>query len=299
MRFEGLMIAGFGGLLLAASANAGESTTEFHLQDPQSNISQPNSPVPDEDLERQLEEIIVTEESLSAERLPNTGRVNIQPIPVRISHSRPVLTHTEVELIVRPVRLGEDGVYVSDAQNRRSFARVQVSLNHEGVVPGSRIRRPDLGERALDLPQGIYAITEIRYGIGSNRGAGFIDGFGDGPIHPITHRFCLAEQTIAFDVKNGETTDLGRLVIHGLERHYRKSKFGYRPFLGADANFGDVSDPDFRNKAPEQAAAAAISFDPDNGLCRKKSRRTAGWYTPEELDEAIPNLVLASNSAED
>ena len=292
MRLKALLLTGLGSILLASIANASDSTPETGLIDAQSSAPKTSAPAPQQEEDLLLEEIIVSEDSLSNEPLPNTGRVLMQPIPVRIAHSRPVLEHNEVDLIIRPVRLGEDGKYVSDARNRRHFARVRVSLNHQGVVPGSRRKRPDLGERALDLPEGLYAITEVRFGI--LRTESFPTSFGDLP--PIYENFCLAEQTIAFDVKNGETTDIGRLVMYGLERRRKRYDFEYRPFLGADARFSTVSDPDFRNKAPEKASAAVISFDSDDNLCRKKSKRTAGWYTPEELSENIPNLVIASAS---
>ena len=292
MRLKALLLTGLGSILLASIANASDSTPETGLIDAQSSAPKTSAPAPQQEEDLLLEEIIVSEDSLSNEPLPNTGRVLMQPIPVRIAHSRPVLEHNEVDLIIRPVRLGEDGKYVSDARNRRHFARVRVSLNHQGVVPGSRLKRPDLGERALDLPEGLYAITEVRFGI--LRAESFPTSFGDLP--PVYENYCLAEQTIAFDVKNGETTDIGRLVMYGLERRRKTYDFEYRPFLGADARFSTVSDPDFRNKAPEKASAAVISFDADDNLCRKKSKRTAGWYTPEELSENIPNLVIASAS---
>ena len=292
MRLKALTIAGLGSLLLTSIASASDSTPETELIAAQSSAPQTSAPAPQQEEDLVLEEIIVSEDSLSNEPLPNTGRVHMQPIPVKVAHSRPVLEHNEVDLIIRPVRLGEDGKYVSDARNRRHYARVRVSLNHQGVVPGSRVKRPDLGERALDLPEGLYAITEVRFGILGSLGL----NFDVAPLPPVYENFCLAEQTIAFDVKNGETTDIGRLVIYGLERRRKRYDFEYRPFLGADARFSTVSDPDFRNKAPEKASAAVISFDADNNLCRKKSKRTAGWYTPEELSENIPNLVIASAS---
>ena len=191
-------------------------------------------------------------------------------------------------MVIRPVVKSADGTYVADTVQGRSFARLSVSVNPEGRIAGSRLRSPDHGERTMDLPEAIYAITEVRYLVGGGGGFTYL---GDSYTPPRDYRFCLAERTIAFDVKNGETTDLGRLVLRGLEDiRFDKSDIEHRPLLGANAPFVDVSDPRFRNKAPEAAAAGIISFDPEGGLCRDSSRQVPGWFTPTELKDALPSL---------
>ena len=279
MRLKALAIAGFGSLLATTLANASETTPEYNLQDNQSTTVQDGANPAQEDEPKILEEIIVDYNTFSRKRRPNTGRVNIQAIPVAVARRYP--EHNSIEMVIRPVVKSADGTYVADTVQGRSFARLSVSVNPEGRIAGSRLRSPDHGERTMDLPEAIYAITEVRYLVG---------GGGAGQEPPWDYRFCLAERTIAFDVKNGETTDLGKLVLRGLEDRFEKSDIEHRPLLGADAPFVDVSDPNFRNKAPEAAAAGIISFDPEGELCRDSSRQVPGWFTPTELKDALPSL---------
>ena len=284
MRLKALAIAGFGSLLATALANASESTPEYSLQDNQSTTVQDGVNLDEEDEPKILDEVIVDHTTFSRKKLPNTGRVNIQAIPVKVNPRS--FFHNSIQMIIRPVVKSADGTYVADTVKGRNFVRLSVSLNPKGRIPGSRLRRPDKGERAMDLPEAIYAITEVRYLVTIPLGGALnrVD------LPPLDFRFCLAERTIAFDVKNGETTDLGKLVLRGLERHFDKGDKEHRPLLGADAPFVDVSDPNFRNKAPEAAAAGIISFDPEGELCRDSSRQVPGWFTPTELKDALPKL---------
>ena len=285
MRLKALAIAGFGSLLATTLANASETTPEYNLQDNQSTTVQDGANPAQEDEPKVLDEIIVDHTTFSRKRLPNTGRVNIQAIPVRLSPR--IYEHNSIQLIIRPVVKSADGTYVPDTVKGRNFVRLSVTLNPEGRILGSRVKRPDRGERVMDLPEAIYAITEVRYIVSLPPLGGAFNRVG---IPPQDFRFCLAERTIAFDVKNGETTDLGKLVLRGLDLRFDKGDKEHRPLLGANAPFVDVSDPRFRNKAPEAAAAGIISFDPEGGLCRDSSRQVPGWFTPTELKDALPSL---------
>ena len=271
-----IIIAFLSALLCGCFAYAGEAATNNF----------------DEDKEKRLEEIIVDEARRRSEKLPTTGRVNIQPIPVafsRFHNNRFLFTHNAIEIILRPVRKADNDLYEFDRGTGQPFKAVLVTLNPDGNISGSRIKRPDVGERTFTLPEAIYAITEVRYLV-SNK-----IRLPDDPPH-YDFRFCLADRTIAFDVKAGQTTDLGRLVIRGLETRFKKEDTEHRPILGADAPFVDISNPGFRNKAPEKAAAGIISFTPEGALCREKSKKVPGWFTPDEMKDALPDLYARTVS---
>ena len=207
--------------------------------------------------------------------------------------SPPIFQHRALELILRPVRIGENGVYEFDDTKGVPFESVSVELSIGRTIVGSRLPLAKNGKRTVDLPEAIYAISEVRYIVFNQIGRAFDpdDPFGN-PINipEQDYRFCLAERTIAFDIKNGQSTDIGRLIVRALERRFKKSNREHRPILGADAEFLPVSDPGFRNKAPEKASAGIIEFEDTAPLCRESAMRTPGWFAPDELADAFPKF---------
>lgn len=255
----------------------------------------------DDDKEKRLEEVEVTENDRRQRWLPTTGSLIFEPLPVRTTAAPSVLGHVLMQLILRPVRIREDGMYeFDDTRGTRAFTSVDIELGIDRVFIGSRRPLAKNGKRTVELPEGIYAITEARYVVfsqvgravdpiipGSQPGVASFDAI-DLPKRDI--RFCMAERTIAFDIKNGETTDIGRLIIRALDKRYRSKSQKHRPIMGADAKFLPVSAPSFRNKSPEKASAGVIAFEDGEPLCRKSAIRTPGWFTPDELAEAFPKL---------
>lgn len=253
----------------------------------------------EQEQEKVLDEVTVTENNRRRRREPTTGQLIFEPLPVRTSAGPSIMQHVLLQLILRPVVIREDGVYEADnGPGATEFTAVDVELGIDKAFIGSRQSLAKNGKRSLQLPEGIYAITEARYvvfnpvgrAVDSPRediGAASFDVI-EIPKQDI--RFCLAERTIAINIKNGQTTDIGRLIIRALDRRYRSKSRKHRPILGADAEFLPVSAPSFRNKAPEKASAGIIAFEDTEPLCRKSAIRTPGWFTPDELAEAFPKL---------
>ena len=285
--FRLFVLAGLILFPVAILANAQEANTD-------SAPSAEAPPTPDgEDETKILDEVEINKSNRRKRREPTTGTLKIEPLPVKMAGSPRIFEHAGVELILRPVRPGADNIYEADNLEGVDFRAIAVELGIGKKVVGSRLPLAKHGKRSVTMPEGVYAITEIRYLVFNQIGRVFDpdDPFGNPtPIPRRDYSFCLSGRTIAFDIKNGQTTDVGRLIIRALESRFTSSKREHRPFLGADAAFSDISDPSLRNKAPELASAGIIEFKNEAPLCRESARPTMGWFTAEELEESLPSF---------
>lgn len=242
---------------------------------------------PPQDDVRVLDEVQIEDRPFNLERGSPTGRLIMDVRPVQADNSS-LLTHTSIQLILRPVRRVEGNVYELNEDYGRRFKPIDVPLDIGQSTFGSRIIRNRDGAIIADLPEGLYAIAEVRY-----------EGFSRiGRVETAirTHRFCLSDRTMAFDVRNGETTNLGLILIQGLSKRFREGRTEHRPILAANAPIVPVSDPNFREKGAEnQAHATEIQFDPvSSKLCSSTGSPVKGWYEPEEFQEKFPKIQISS-----
>lgn len=248
-------------------------------------------PVAAEDEERVLDDVEVTDTRRKARRQPTTGIVQMDARPVRPNGSSKPFSHVDLELFIRPVRRVDGDFYTANKDYGDSFTSVNVELGIDKVNLGSRRALAQDGKRTLRLPEGIYAITEARYEVFNQIGRNIIDDQAFLPDTQI-HRFCMSDRALAFEVKDGETTDLGLLLIKSLEVNYRSNKIGHRPIFAASVPIVPVSDPGFRNKSPDQIHGTEIRFDPnEEDLCGSTAKPVAGWFTRQEFAEAYPKIT--------
>lgn len=285
--------------LLAQNSFAQEQTTPPEAsQNTQSEQDLPSTDdvaaPPEEDETKILDEVEVNDRDRRRRfrLIPPTGALQIEPLPVRVSGRQKIYQHAAIDLILRPIRPGPNGLYVADDLEGFDFKSISVELGIGKRIVGTRLPLAKDGKRTVDLPEGVYAITEVRYLVFNQIGRVFDDDpFGNPtPLPREDYRFCLADRTIAFDIKNGQTTDIGRLIIRALESRFRNNKREHRPFVGSDAAFVDISDPSFRNKSPDAAGAGIVAFERTGALCREGAYDVSGWFSNEELAENLPTL---------
>ncbi|MEO1028999.1 MAG: hypothetical protein AAFX02_08070 [Pseudomonadota bacterium] len=261
-----------------------------HYAASESNVR--TDPPPDD--VRVLDEIIVDEEFRNLERGPRTGRLIMDARPVRPNGSSTILSHSNVELIVRPIRRIDGNEYILQENYGRRFTPIDLELGIGRARTGSRIIQARDGRRVVDLPEGLYAITEARYQVFWQIGSPLRF-----PSNLETYRFCMSDGAIAFEIRNGETTNLGLILVKAMERNYRKGKKEHRPILAANTPIVPVSDPQFRVRGEDvQASSTEITFDAEKSkLCGSTSIPVKGWFDREEFLKAYPKIEISPVNA--
>jgi len=164
-----------------------------------------------DDVPRRLDRITVR--GARGAPAPQTGRIifNVNVTP-KGSYRRIFSSH-------RAKRARRSASALISARYGLTFARVNFDENGAAMVaPQSDQDRfyrmtaqPTQRESfAMDLPEGYYALSEIRYDV-SEFGRG---GVGITPVKAIRPaRYCISDKTFIFEVVNGQTSYLGSVLL--------------------------------------------------------------------------------------
>jgi len=180
---------------------------------------------------RLLDEITTTADKVASANIPQTGELFIRPVLYTQGRSQnsPV---RQVDLFFAPVEAIDNGA----AQVFDDERRYRVSLNVPVMTTtGTRFQlakgnKIDLGTEIIDMPEGTYVLSEIRYSYNSRTGAGGALLFDE---DLSTRAYCLTEETYVFNVFNGSKQFLGALALAPFPKNSARLS-SFHPVVGLD-----------------------------------------------------------------
>lgn len=241
-----------------------------------------------------LEKIEVFGERSNSEQAIPTGTFSFVPRLVVEVGTRKTANHASYGIVIRPIIEGDNGLYELDTTRGRTHYTVNSGLPKRSrktkiAVRGTKRFTPVDQFRTLELPEGLYAISEVY----------FIVIRGPSPTFTTVSdveakRYCLSETTLSFEVKAGEATTLDRLYLRGLPFKSKKWR-DHNPIFGTDKGLEQAGKIKFTKEDAEGGENwMPVAFDADSGMCRSQfSVRTTGWDLPDPEAWGLPHNISA------
>lgn len=218
---------------------------------------------PTHDEQKVLAPVTTTEKRPEKEG-PKTGRVFFRPI--LYPGGRQAITSTEeVIFVFSPIEQPDDGpAILYEGEDRARFRSTM-------FIPGSdgptriKIKIDRYPTQAVELPGGTYALTEIIY-----------QYFITDSAARVVEKFCLSKGSIAFDIRNGETSYLGALAIADIPDNRARYK-RHTPIISLSRDVDTITGRASRIEDLQLTDFDGITFDPENGICNNSDYFVSAW----------------------